>query len=305
MQVGLMAPQGWKGEYDGWPAAAPGRGPSSSRAQAEALGFESLWVFDHFHTVPGPDRRDHLRVVLGARRARDGDRAGPPRPHGRVHGVPQPGPHRQAVLDARRHQRRPVRARDRGRLEGRRVEGLRLRLPDASASGWARSATISRSSPGCSAPGRATVRGRVRPGPRRGQRPEGPPAAAHPDHHRRQRRAGHRRLRRQVRRRAQLRVPRAGRDRRRAWPRSGPAARPRAATPRRCGSRSTSATSRSATPAPGAGRPPRRDSPRSAWTGSSASRRAGRRRSRRRPRSPTTAGRPACRSRPRRPRRPA
>jgi alkanesulfonate monooxygenase SsuD/methylene tetrahydromethanopterin reductase-like flavin-dependent oxidoreductase (luciferase family) len=54
MQVGLMAPQGWKGEYDGWdPAAAWGR-TIELAAQAEELGFESLWVFDHFHTVPEP-----------------------------------------------------------------------------------------------------------------------------------------------------------------------------------------------------------------------------------------------------------
>jgi F420-dependent oxidoreductase-like protein len=54
MQVGLMAPQGWKGEYDGWdPAEAWERTVELSR-NAEALGFESLWVFDHFHTVPDP-----------------------------------------------------------------------------------------------------------------------------------------------------------------------------------------------------------------------------------------------------------
>jgi F420-dependent oxidoreductase-like protein len=54
MQVGLMAPQGWKGEYDGWdPAEAWARTVELAR-QAEALGFESLWVFDHFHTVPRP-----------------------------------------------------------------------------------------------------------------------------------------------------------------------------------------------------------------------------------------------------------
>ena len=54
MQVGLMTPQGWKGEYDGWsPADAWARTVELSE-QAEALGFESLWVFDHFHTVPRP-----------------------------------------------------------------------------------------------------------------------------------------------------------------------------------------------------------------------------------------------------------
>ncbi len=54
MKVGLMAPQGWKGEYDGWdPAAAWARTVELAR-EAEALGFESLWAFDHFHTVPNP-----------------------------------------------------------------------------------------------------------------------------------------------------------------------------------------------------------------------------------------------------------
>ena len=54
MQVGLMAPQGWKGEYDGWQPAAAWARTIELAEQAETLGFESLWVFDHFHTVPEP-----------------------------------------------------------------------------------------------------------------------------------------------------------------------------------------------------------------------------------------------------------
>ena len=54
MQVGLMAPQGWKGEYDGWAPPDAWARTLELAAQAEALGFESLWVFDHFHTVPEP-----------------------------------------------------------------------------------------------------------------------------------------------------------------------------------------------------------------------------------------------------------
>lgn len=54
MQVGLMAPQGWKGEYDGWPPADAWARTIELARQAEHLGFESLWVFDHFHTVPEP-----------------------------------------------------------------------------------------------------------------------------------------------------------------------------------------------------------------------------------------------------------
>jgi F420-dependent oxidoreductase-like protein len=54
MQIGLMAPQGWKGEYDGWAAGDAWSRTIELARQAEALGFESLWVFDHFHTVPEP-----------------------------------------------------------------------------------------------------------------------------------------------------------------------------------------------------------------------------------------------------------
>lgn len=52
MQVGLMAPQGWKGEYDGWRPAEAWARTIELAQQAEMLGFEALWVFDHFHTVP-------------------------------------------------------------------------------------------------------------------------------------------------------------------------------------------------------------------------------------------------------------
>ncbi|MGD8485679.1 MAG: TIGR03560 family F420-dependent LLM class oxidoreductase [Chloroflexota bacterium] len=54
MKVGLISPQGWKMEYAGWePGAAWARTVELAR-QAETLGFESLWVFDHFTTVPEP-----------------------------------------------------------------------------------------------------------------------------------------------------------------------------------------------------------------------------------------------------------
>jgi F420-dependent oxidoreductase-like protein len=54
MQVGLMVPQGWKGEYDGWAADAAWARSLELAGHAESLGVESLWVFDHFHTVPDP-----------------------------------------------------------------------------------------------------------------------------------------------------------------------------------------------------------------------------------------------------------
>jgi F420-dependent oxidoreductase-like protein len=54
MHIGVVLPQGWTGEYDGWePRRAWERTVSVAR-QAERLGFESIWVFDHFQTVPEP-----------------------------------------------------------------------------------------------------------------------------------------------------------------------------------------------------------------------------------------------------------
>jgi F420-dependent oxidoreductase-like protein len=54
MKIGVIVPQGWTGEYDGWePARAWARTVAVAR-QAEQLGFESAWLFDHFHTVPRP-----------------------------------------------------------------------------------------------------------------------------------------------------------------------------------------------------------------------------------------------------------
>jgi F420-dependent oxidoreductase-like protein len=54
MQVGLMVPQGWKGEYDRWRPEDAWRRSVELAVDAERLGFESIWVFDHFHTVPDP-----------------------------------------------------------------------------------------------------------------------------------------------------------------------------------------------------------------------------------------------------------
>lgn len=54
MQVGVIVPQGWTGEYDGWEAGEAWRRTVALARQAERLGFESIWLFDHLHTVPRP-----------------------------------------------------------------------------------------------------------------------------------------------------------------------------------------------------------------------------------------------------------
>ena len=139
MQVGLLIPQGWKGEYDGWdPAEAWARTVDLAK-HAEALGFESAWVFDHFTTVPEPTDEITFEsfstlsaLAMVTERVRIGHMV-------ICTGLPQPGPDGEARVDDRRHQRRTLRAWNRGRLEGRRVDRVRLRLPvDEGAAGQAR-----------------------------------------------------------------------------------------------------------------------------------------------------------------------
>jgi F420-dependent oxidoreductase-like protein len=54
MELGVIVPQGWTGEYDGWePERAWSRTVEVAR-QAERIGAESVWLFDHLHTTPKP-----------------------------------------------------------------------------------------------------------------------------------------------------------------------------------------------------------------------------------------------------------
>jgi F420-dependent oxidoreductase-like protein len=54
VKVGVIVPQGWTGEYDGWEPAAAWRRTVEVAQAAERIGFESVWLFDHFQTVPQP-----------------------------------------------------------------------------------------------------------------------------------------------------------------------------------------------------------------------------------------------------------
>jgi F420-dependent oxidoreductase-like protein len=54
MKIGVIVPQGWTGEYRGWDAVGAWARTLAVAKQSEALGFESIWLFDHFHTVPRP-----------------------------------------------------------------------------------------------------------------------------------------------------------------------------------------------------------------------------------------------------------
>lgn len=52
---GVFVPQGWKRELSGLPdATAQWNAALDVARRAEELGFDSLWVYDHFHNVPRP-----------------------------------------------------------------------------------------------------------------------------------------------------------------------------------------------------------------------------------------------------------
>ena len=54
MKIGAIVPQGWVGEYDGWDPTTAWRRTAAVAQQADRLGLESIWLFDHFHTIPRP-----------------------------------------------------------------------------------------------------------------------------------------------------------------------------------------------------------------------------------------------------------
>src|SRR3954449_4282971 len=54
MRVGIIVPQGWTGEYQGFEATAAWNRSVEIARKAEDLGFESAWLYDHFHTTPDP-----------------------------------------------------------------------------------------------------------------------------------------------------------------------------------------------------------------------------------------------------------
>ncbi len=242
MQIGLMAPQGWKGDYDGWPPADAWARTVELATQAEELGFESLWVFDHFHTVPEPTDEitfESFSVLAALAMVTTRVRLG--------HMVVCTG-FRNPALTAKLSSTLDV------------ISGGRFEL--GIGAGWKEDEWLAygygfpsagRPSGGARRPPRGhqpdararslVVRGSPRARPRRHQRAPGTPGTAHPDHRRRQRAPEDGRLCHPIRGRAQLRVPRARRHRRRGCRTSvGAARRPVAIRPR-CGSRCTSATS--------------------------------------------------------------
>ena len=122
-------PQGWRSgpgeiadpveQYEAMTAVAkpPTQGP-----------WDSIWVYDHFHTVPHPTINTTFECWTITADPGPRHQAGQRRADGRLQRLSQPRAVRQDRLDRRRRQPRPPLRRDRRRLVRARVEGVRLRV---------------------------------------------------------------------------------------------------------------------------------------------------------------------------------
>ena len=54
MKIGAFIPQGWRMDLSGIPVKDQWQTILDSAQKIETLGYESVWVYDHFHTVPKP-----------------------------------------------------------------------------------------------------------------------------------------------------------------------------------------------------------------------------------------------------------
>jgi len=65
VRVGIIVPQGWTGEYDGWEPARAWSRTVAVAHEADALGFDSIWLFDHVQTEPEPTDEITFEAFVG------------------------------------------------------------------------------------------------------------------------------------------------------------------------------------------------------------------------------------------------
>ena len=56
MKIGAMVPQGWRMDLNGIPHHKQWDTILNATKDIEDLNYESVWVYDHFHTVPSPSQ---------------------------------------------------------------------------------------------------------------------------------------------------------------------------------------------------------------------------------------------------------
>ena len=162
--------------------AAALRDSSSTRAAAERLGFDSLWLSDHLFLDLAkyggpPDRYGALRAARHARRRWPALSRAPARHARALRGAAPRGGAGQGARHARPPQRRPARHRDRRRLVRARLRGHRHGDAVARASGWTGCAKRSSRRRGLLAGGPVTFDGRYH---RAAARSNDPPAVQQP-----------------------------------------------------------------------------------------------------------------------------
>ena len=200
-----------------WPGGAAAIGPTLARIvrQADDLGFDSIWVMDHFFQIRGVGQVEEPMLegltTLGFMAAQHVAR--PAGADGRRRPLPRARAVGQGRDDARRAVGRPGLARHRGGLERARVARARVPVPAARATGSRCSRRRCRSATRCSrasAAREAAFDGRQFQAERLLNSPAVALAAAGADHGRRRRREEDAAPRGAVRRRVQrLRSPEA------------------------------------------------------------------------------------------------
>jgi F420-dependent oxidoreductase-like protein len=65
VRVGIIVPQGWTGEFDGWEPARAWARTVAVAHESEALGFDSIWLFDHVQTEPVPTDEITFEAFVG------------------------------------------------------------------------------------------------------------------------------------------------------------------------------------------------------------------------------------------------
>jgi alkanesulfonate monooxygenase SsuD/methylene tetrahydromethanopterin reductase-like flavin-dependent oxidoreductase (luciferase family) len=56
MKFGAFVPQGWRLDLVGVPTAKQWPTMLAAARRIEKLGYDTAWVYDHFHTVPNPSQ---------------------------------------------------------------------------------------------------------------------------------------------------------------------------------------------------------------------------------------------------------
>jgi alkanesulfonate monooxygenase SsuD/methylene tetrahydromethanopterin reductase-like flavin-dependent oxidoreductase (luciferase family) len=64
MKLGVFVPQGWRMDLNSIKLEDQWNTIINSASKIEELGYESIWVYDHFHTVPNLRKTQPMNAGL-------------------------------------------------------------------------------------------------------------------------------------------------------------------------------------------------------------------------------------------------